>query len=106
MGQRLHSQSLLSPPKADPPYQLRKKMTKHIQLKYGALQKEYESLEWENLALKKDIEDFEDQQRICQKRNKFMKLEVDMYEKIQSQVANLRMSVKELLKSQSDQSWK
>ena len=31
MGQRLHPQSLLSPPKADPPYQLRKKMTKHRQ---------------------------------------------------------------------------
>ena len=68
-----------------------------VMLSKGALRKENESLKWENLALKRTIEDFEDQQKICQKRNEFRKMEVDIQKKIQDQVANLRMSVKELL---------
>ena len=63
-----------------------------------ALQKEYESLEWENAALRRTIGDFEEKLEISRKKDKFMKIEVDMQKKIQNQVANLRMSVKELLK--------
>ena len=75
-------------------------------LSEGALRKEYESYEWENLALKRTIEDFEDQQKICRKRNEFRKMEVDMQKKIQAQAAKLRMSVGNLLESPRHQSWK
>ena len=68
-----------------------------VMLSEGALRKENESLKWENLALKRTIEDFEDQQKICRKRNEFRKMEVDMQKKIQAQVAKLRMSVGNLL---------
>ena len=56
---------------------------------YGSLLEKCCRLEKENFALYKD---FEEQQNICQKRDKFMKMEVDMHEKFQNQVANLRMS--------------
>ena len=56
-----------------------------VMLSEGALRKEYESLEWENLALTKDVEDQTSEsqrcQEICRIRDKFMKMEVDVQEK-------------------------
>ena len=71
-----------------------------------ALRKEYESLEWENAALRRTIGDFEEKLEISWKKDKFMKIEVDMQKKIQNQDANLRMSVKELLQSRINEPWK
>ena len=59
---------------------------------YGILLERCCILEKENLTLHKE---FEDQQKICRKKDKFIKMEVDIQKKIQNQVANLRMSVKE-----------